>query len=47
VDVPLEPQTPIVMVAIVADSALPPGSSVQATIVISQETLLHQLTGPS
>jgi hypothetical protein len=44
---PLEPQTAIVMVEIVANSAMPPGASVQATIVISQETLLNQLTGLS
>lgn len=44
---PLEPQSSIVMVEIAADSALPPGASVQATIVISQETLLNQLTGLS
>jgi hypothetical protein len=39
---PLDPQSPIVMVQILADSALPPGAAVQATIEISQETLLNQ-----
>ena len=42
---PLEPQTPIIMVGIRADSPLPAGASVQATIVIAEETLLNQLTG--
>ena len=44
---PLDPTSEIVMVEIVTTSALPPGASVQATIVISQETLLNQLTGLS
>jgi biotin carboxyl carrier protein len=42
---PLEPQTPIIMVGIRADSPLPAGASVRATIVIAEETLLNQLTG--
>ena len=44
---PLDAQSPIIMVVIAADSPLPAGASVQASIVISQETLLNQLTGLS